>query len=202
MKRLIFIRTAKSFHSWDYYETKTSVYVFGNVAGFDYFCERLLAAKRARRNVRLTLSIKRSFSMQVVILPANASGVGKPRLKFIERLVFLRSRPFMELVIYGNKKGYDYLAGLLKVLRRDAAGNISEHVELDDTHNRYIVPRSVSLSIRAPLVTWNRRNLSEYQYLVCKRSPNFLPTDVDYLLSNRGPYERIAAADSDFLRLR
>lgn len=202
MKHLTFIRCSTAFHCWDYYEQKTEVWVLGDVAGFRYFARKLAAATTSRGSVHLDVYDPHFAGMCVLVLPAARTDMRRPRLKLIERFVRYRGQPKMELVIHGNQKGYELIANLLLKLCESTQGSPADHVHLDDHSCKYLVKRSVSLNIRAPLLNWSRKNLLEYVDLVYPKQPNAsLPADLAHPAQAPKQYERISAEHSDFLTL-
>jgi hypothetical protein len=187
---------------WDYYESKTDVLVFGDVEGYTLFRQQLQRAKTAKENVHLTLLEQHPTSMRSVILPARDDGAAEARLKFIERFVSGKSGPNMELVIFGNQTGFQYLADKLEKLEKGFVGQPSEHIHLDDLTDAHVVPRSVSLNLRGPLRKWERDNFDEYGDLILKKGEHFLPAAISYRVSKQEEYEEISASESDFLSLQ
>lgn len=201
MANLAFIRSTTSFECWDYYEKKTDVWVFGDVEGYDWFQQAILKATNGNNNIHLTLLEEHPTSMRAVLLPAKTDDSRGPRLKFIERLVSSQSSPNMELVIFGNEGGYDYLQNKIAKATREHTNNPSEHIHLDDLSDRHVVPRSISLNIRGPILAWEAKNLGQYSDLVHKTGPDFLPTAGNYPLQCPEEYVEINAEDSEFLKL-
>jgi hypothetical protein len=201
-ENLVFIRQQSCVDCWDYFESKTDVLVFGDVEGYAYFRKQLSRARTTGINVHLTLLAQHPTSMRCVILPARDDGSAEARLKFIERFVSGKSGPNMELVIYGNQTGFQYLSDKLEKLEKEFAGQPSEHVHLDDLTDAHIVPRSVSLNLRGPLRKWERDNFNEYSDLILIKSEYFLPAAIRYRFSENEDYEEISANQSDFLSLR
>ena len=199
---LTFIRSQSCMDCWDYYEIKTDVLVFGDVEGYEYFRQQLSRAQAAKENVHLTWLEQHPTSMRSVILPACDDGAAEARLKFIERFVSGNSGPNMELVIFGNKTGFRYLAYKLEKMEKEFVGQPSEHIHLDDITDPHVVPRSVSLNLRGPLRKWERDNFDEYSDLILKRGEHFTPAAVRYRVGKREEYEEITATESEFLSLR
>jgi len=135
--------------------------------------------------------------MRGVILLAADTAVRKPRVKLIERFVPTTTGPNMELVTFANRAGLKYLAAKLTQLEKQALGNPSEHVQLDDLIDPVIVPRSVALSLRAPVTEWTPECFGEYADLLLKRCETFLPT----LFRDNGTqgYQEITSEQSHFL---
>jgi hypothetical protein len=201
MSSLFFIRTAGVFCCWDYYESKTDVLIFGDVAGYRSFSQTILKAKTSKSNLHLSLLDGHPQSMRGVILPAKADKSSRPRLKLIERFVHFKGRPNMELIIFGNQRGYDYLSEMITRLAHSKDSDPSEHVHLDDLVDSVLVRRSVSLNIRAPLGHWNRRGLGEYSGLVYGKNLDRLPPGLEYMTKTKERYEAVTEKQSDFLKL-
>src|SRR5438445_8955686 len=159
MPNLAFIRSVLSFDCWDYYESKTDVWVFGDVEGYALLEQKIRLAVHSKENIHLNLTREHPVSMEVVIVPATRTIKTKARVKFVERFVRYAGRPNMELVIFGNKAGLMYVAGRVKHVVREYKGNPSEHIHLDDVNDPQVVPRSVSLNLRAPFQKWSSKNL-------------------------------------------
>lgn len=186
-------------HCWDYYESKTEVWVFGDVDGYNWAAANLAKANDLAINTHLDEIAPDSNSMRVVILPAERVIKQPARVKAIERLVYLYDEWKMELVLNGNASGYDLLARAFTTICCKA-GDPSQHIEYDDRADSLLVPRSVSLNIRAPLHQWSRSGLREYADIVFERQKCFLPDDVEYILGQRQSYEEISPSTSDFIK--
>lgn len=198
---LTFIRSQSCWECWDYYELRTDVFVFGDVEGYTHFRQQLLRAKTAKENIHLTVLEQHPTSMRGVILPARDDGAVEARLKFIERFVSGKSGPNMELVIFGNKLGLQYLADKLEKVKKKFVGQPSEHIHLDDTSDAHVVPRSVSLNLRGPMRKWEREHFEEYGDLILKKGEDFLPAAIGYRVGDQEEYQEISASESDFLSL-
>lgn len=201
MPNLVFIRSATCLDCWDYYETKTDVWVFGDVEGYDSLRQDILKATGATENIHLTLLERHATSMRGVVLPAKGMDSRRPRLKFIERFIPDKSGPNMELVIFGNQAGYRYLADKIAKLMQDYLGRPSEHLHLDDHSDPHLLPRSVALNLRGPVQKWGRKSLAEHGDLVYSKSVDFLPSALDHRVQQGGEYEEISAEESEFLKL-
>lgn len=198
---LTFIRSQYCWDCWDYYELRTDILVFGNIEGYRYFRERLLSAKTTEKNVHLTLLEQHPKSMKGVILPARDDGATEARLKLIERFVSGNAGPNMELVIFGNRPGLQYLADKLEKVEKNFVGRPSEYIQLADTTDSHVVPRSVSLNLRGPMRKWERDHFGEYGDLILKKGEDFLPTSIGYRVDDQEDYVEISASESDFLSL-
>ncbi|HEY3245051.1 MAG TPA: hypothetical protein VGM03_17045 [Phycisphaerae bacterium] len=199
MKHLYFIRAATAKHCWDIYDANTDVWVFGDVAGYRYMRSCLRRAQGSSRNLRLHKFDPRSHSMRVIVVPAARIPMRAPRLKAIERIVFIESRPEMELVIYGNRAGYDRLSAAFERMIAGGSDGPHDHEHVDDN---LLVPRSVYLNIRGPLSRWSRSRLGSYAQMVYQRQPTHLPPGIEYLTAEVWPYEEINPRRSRALSLR
>src|SRR5215210_6328589 len=186
MSNLAFIRSVTCVESWDYYESKTDVWCFGDLGGYRYLRQILLRARNARQNIQLNLLKAHPTSMRCVILPPIKGGLSKPRVKFIERFVSSSGQPNMELVIFGNRGGYKFLSERVTHLLEQSAGDPSDHAHLDDLVDKEVVPRSVSINLRGPVRAWNRKHLEEYAGMIFSKGAYFLPADLD---QKREPYQ-------------
>lgn len=165
--RLYFIRLKMCFDTPDYYERRTDVWVFGDVAGYAYFVEQLNLAKKSTANIHVNCSKKPPNSMRVVITPAQRR-LRTPRVKIVERVVLAADSFEMELVIAGNAAGYSWLSRLFM--------NVGDHDHVDDIKCYDLVePRSVGLNVREPLKRWSRKGLEYQESLVYERQASFLP---------------------------
>lgn len=149
---LYFIRQTTMYDPETCFEIWTDIWVFGDIRGYSYVRTAILNAKGASKPLRLDAIPHHSHSMRVLVLPADRGTSVRPRVKLIERLIWDRDRLNMELVIYGNRPGYDRLAAVFQH-SIDNPDDPSEHQHLDDApvRGRWIVPRSVSLNVRNPL---------------------------------------------------
>jgi hypothetical protein len=175
MKTLFFIRGVSTHEGWDYFESHTGVWIFGDVAGYRCFRQSVLKAIGATRNIHLTLLEKNPESMRGVILPAKQGGARKPRLKFIERLVEDKQRPNMELVIYGNPAGYHYLADNIETAINEYVNDTCEHIHLDCFADPHVVRPGADLNLRGPLRKWGPNNFGGCEQGIYAKNPHFLP---------------------------
>ncbi|MFO0840536.1 MAG: hypothetical protein U1D55_18670 [Phycisphaerae bacterium] len=202
LRHIYFIRGQMAYECPDYFESKTDVWILGDLDGYQYFCDALHSARRTRRNQHLTGVDPHSHSMRVVILPAARAPRVPARLKVIERVVFATVKPEMELVIYGNAAGYQLLAGNLTRMMRECADNPELHTHLDDDGvEPCLVKRSVSLDIRGPLRRWGQGAGECWERMVYSRQATYLPADVEDLTADILPYSEINPAASPFLAL-
>ena len=194
---LYFIRGIEGVDPTVYYEVKTDVWVFGDVKGFQYFQRSLREAKSAKNNIHLTKINSKSFSMYCTILPP-ANTNRRAKLRFIERLAFINKKPNMELIIYGNRLGYDYLIDILQKFIKETEGDIDNHLHLDDEYCQVLIKRSVIMTIREPLIKWNKKRIGQYwDKIFVKPYDFFLPNDWDtaYALNHPTPYEEIVGKE-------
>ena len=201
--RLVFTRFLKGSDCSDYYETKTNVYVFGDLPGYQRFAKLLRLAEKAPQTIP---PASRSHGMNCVILPACKKLGNASRIKFIERLVYLDRQPRMELVIYGTPKAYRYLARELLALSGYAPDS-GDYLGLDDQNSPKgisVIPRSIALTIRPPVPSDYRSIFGLYRDRA-KNNPDEFPDCIEEMKAYRKheepEYEPITA-DSDFLKLR
>lgn len=199
-RQLRFIRLSACWACPDYFEETTDVWVFGDIAGYRYFQTCLERAKGARCNVHVQVT-PRSNSMRVVIVPAAGKPPRQTRLKLIERIVCAGSKPEMELVIYGNARGYDFLASRFEREIGEGVDDPCSHTHVD-RDNPELVQRSVSLNIRGPLLHWSKNKLGDHVDMAYKRAPTYLPDEAKHWDARSDPYEEIDPDRSSFLRLR
>jgi hypothetical protein len=201
MKNIVFIRSLASAQCWDYYESKTEAWVFGDIGGFEYLRKCFLNAKSLEANVHLNEIDPGSNSMRVVVIPSSKSLVDRARIKIIERFIKVDGIPNMELVFFGNDLGYDYLANKLGTMLKNPNSDVSDHFHLDDINDTCLVKRSVSLNVRAPLSKWDREALREYAPLVFEKIEAFLPNEIECAPDEEIAYQELSPIQSDFLRL-
>jgi hypothetical protein len=195
MPHLHFHRSLTEIEADEYFDSKTDVWVFGDVEGYCVWIKSIQKALDSRRPVALPEISLRSNSMLAVLMPVSHKPSRVPRLKIIERLVFLRKNPRMEVVFHANVKGYQRLVSMIDDLIDQSSGCPRDHFHLDD----WIVKRSVGVNVRGPLRKWSRKNLVEYGSTVFTRGPRDLPGGVAYIQ----PYEYTlpSVEDNPFLSL-
>ena len=113
MNNIILFRSEQYLIPQVVHHEQAVVSVFGDVAGYEAWCQLLERAKKAKKPEVLQVS-KKHETMQCVVTPAQKTKEDAPFLHIPERLVFRKKRPTMELVVAGNAKGYDYLINFLK----------------------------------------------------------------------------------------
>ena len=199
MAALAFIRSKTVFDCWDFYESKTEVIVFGDRAGYRLLRSKLLRACRSKGN--LELLSENQNSMRAVILPVQKTHGRSPKLKFVERFINFQKAANMELVIAGNAPGYRYFADKLYGLLASRKCDITDHIHLDDMADRFVIPRSVALNIRAPLKEWNSKALGDFAHLVEARGADFLPKEIEHRFTQTDDYEEINVEESEVVRL-
>ena len=92
MSQLHLIRSKMACEWGTYYEEKTDVWLFGDLAGYASLQATLAEAMKSRHPVLLPHK-RKSNSMRLCILPAASRPTRAPRLKLVERIVFLAVRP-------------------------------------------------------------------------------------------------------------
>lgn len=198
-QNLFFIRGTATSDPLTCFETWTDVWIFGDVRGFGYARSMVLNAKGAQKAIRLDAIPHESHSMRVLILPAVREAPPRPRVRIIERLI--RDRLNMELIVYGNPAGYDRLAAVFQ-RAIDSPGDPSDHEHVDDSpvRGRWLLPRSMSLTVRRPLITWDLARLGTFKTLVIDKQVTFLP-DPRLIPLTPDRYEPFSATDCLRLRL-
>lgn len=197
MSQLHLIRSKVSWEAENIYEEKTDVWVMGDVAGYTSLRVAIAKAMRDKRPVLLPHQ-RKSNSMRLCILPAASLPIRAARLKLVERIVFFGRAPEMELIIYGNRAGYKWLSDCLKMACTRLLDDPSEHIHLDDWHDRRIVRRSVAVNIRGALSKWSRAGLQQYDTIVFDRQPTYLPAGIEYLSKESFPYRPPTAEEEPF----
>ncbi|HVA45465.1 MAG TPA: hypothetical protein VNH11_03690 [Pirellulales bacterium] len=187
MYHLYFIRSRSAVDDENYYDSKTDVYVFGDKRGFDYFVACITAARGRQNPLPLVDAAPLRNGMRAVVLAPTRRGGTRPRIKFAERVIFRRRKPAMELIIIGNRQGYARLAAVVSSLASKGPP-LMEHVHLDDMFDSWVVKRSVSLNIRAPLENWSRRHLAEYDHAIYGMNSYVLPPSEDINYLEPSPY--------------
>jgi hypothetical protein len=201
MKHIYFIRSYTNYYNCDYYEQKTDIWIFGDIEGYKYLVDNLKNAKGSEKNIRLQELDFRSNTMNVVILKPGYNSIKQPRLKFAERIIFVNNKPEVELIIFGNKNGYDFLINTFNDFINDSRENLEDHLHLDDQDNKEIVKRSISLNIRDALKKWDKKKLKLYRDFIYENKKKYLPYDLnDYKLIE--PYTEIDTKDNVYLTLR
>src|SRR5437867_1161478 len=104
---LAFLRTIGGLHCEDCYERYTEVFVFGDSEGYLEVSSvlRSAAGGKPMKDIKATATT----SMQVLVLPARPTADPQPKLKFVERPIFVNGEPNMELLVFGNEAGLSEL---------------------------------------------------------------------------------------------
>lgn len=165
--------------------------MFGDVGGFRYLSDCLNAARSSVGNVHLDEIDLASNSMRVVVVPSNNMGADEAHLRIIERPVFVNGSANMEVVICGNDRGYQHLADLVTRVAGDTDEGLDNHWHLDDAVDACLIPRSISLNIRSPLIEWSKENLGHWTGVVLERQPDYLPEDIHFMFESPEPYEEV-----------
>lgn len=177
---LHFVRSRTAIQSESRYDSKTDVYMFGDTAGFSRFLDGLRSAERGEA-VRLSPTGNRSTGMHALIMSANTARGVSPRIRFFERVIFVRKRARMEFVIYGNGSAYRRLADDIQKLLDRGGSPLLDHLHLDDESDRWILRRSIAVNIRMPLGAWSRSALGSYATAIYSENRFQLPDDIGYL---------------------
>lgn len=178
MFHLYFIRSTQTFATESYYERNTDVWVFGDSEGFLYFIHSLSEAATSKLPITLGALDFSSNTMRVLILPPVVLSTSMPRLKFLERVVKTQEGPKMELVIYGNSEGYNYLTQTFQEQIDNPENDFSYHSHLDCL-DKTLVQRSVSLNVRCAIPKWDRKQLVSYEAMIFDPSDLLLPEDAE-----------------------
>lgn len=201
MKHIYFIRSYTGYYNCDYYEQKTDVWIFSDIKGYNYLVDKLKKARNSKKNIRLLELDFKSNTMNVVLLKPVYNSIKQPRIKFAERIIYIRNKPEMELIIIGNKPGYDYLIDIFNDFINDSREDLNAHLHLDDQYNKELVKRSISLNIRDALKVWNKNKLDIYQDDIFNKKKKYLPYDLeDYKMAE--PYTDIETSDNIYLSLK
>jgi hypothetical protein len=188
MKNLFFLRSTTGNHSWEYYDSKTEALIFGDVEGYRYFVQCLENAKSSEKGIHFDEINVSSNSMRVLVAPVCKVGDSAARLRIIERPTYQHQAANMELVICGNVAGYDYLINLINQSMASGDADLDEHTHLDDSNDHCLLPRSVSLNIRHPLLKWAKEN-GHWTERIQQRQRDFLPEDIEYLFKEPEMYQ-------------
>src|SRR5450432_259050 len=140
MSNLFLIRNTTGNECEYYYTEKTDVWFLGDVQGYKIFLNRLRSAITAKRNLHLWSLAKHECNMFLSILLPVASKSKRPQMRFWERLVFYKSKPWMELVISGNLPGFKLFTSEVESFFKNPADDTSSHDHFDDqnTHQKWI----------------------------------------------------------------
>jgi len=126
------------------------------------------------------MPLKGYNTMQLFVLPAVRLSKSKPKLKLVERPVFVRGKWNMELLVLGNRAGLLELCQLFNKATSFADHGLDEHVQFDH-YDDFVVAPSVALNIRAPVRKWQKERLEPYSKLIFGPYQHSFPKDLDYL---------------------
>jgi hypothetical protein len=203
MPHVTFVRSLSTIQSEQIYDFKTEAVVFGDVEGYRVIARLLRRAQTARRVLNLhDAAAGTPVGMLCAIIPADRQLDGV-RLKLIERLVFVKRRPKMELVIHGTQIAYERLATVFELMISHSTDIPQDHTHVGDwsdqwTKEGWMVPRSVSVNIRGPLEKWTKTGLQEYEQFVYHSTRFTLPDEYDRILE---PYASVSLRSNPWLRL-
>jgi hypothetical protein len=193
MSKIFLIRTTMAIEQESYYSAKTDVWLLGDVQGYKAFIKLLrlaISTKHNQRNLHLWSLARNECNMLLSILPPMPIKNKSPKIKFWERFVYYKSKPWMELVIAGNLSGLERFASEVESLLRKTTGDPSDHMHFDSEYcgQSWIMPRSIALNLRDPLKKWDLKKLQEngYDYFFTKKSPETIPADLHYRLRQKG----------------
>lgn len=191
MKHLYFIRTINEDFSL-IYEQKTDIQIYADVEGYKYLVDSLRKAQTANKNTRLLNLNFNSNTMRAMIVQAASSPAKRPRLKFLERRIYINGKPEMELIILGNKPGYDFLISIIQDRASYKKEDLTSHVHLDDDYDKEVVKRSVALMICNPLIKWDENKLfPSYRDFLYNPEKKCLPATINENEDGPAPYEQI-----------
>ena len=183
-----------------YYEEKTEIWVFGDEHGYCNLARVLRSVCSRNQTVDISNGI-RSNGMSLLLIPASEP-VARARIKMFERIVFKKTKPQMELVIYGNAKGFCRLAEIFDRLVVTSLDDPVNHEHVNDWFDRWVVKKSVSLNIRGPVRKWSRKSLGDYYETARKPGEYYLPSNIEYLDRESLPYVVPVPGKSHHLSLR
>ena len=172
------------------YEQTTEAVVLGDVGGYEAFCGLLESAEDTGSLLAVPAGLLLPNSMRVAILGAFETAQ-EPAIRIIERPVVVDGEGNMEMVILGNKWGYQRLREVFRSLAEQSDGTVDDHVHLEEGENSFLIPRSVALNIHRPLRIWETYRLGGWECLVNERSENYFPSDILYMLQHLAPYTEI-----------
>ncbi|PCJ51356.1 MAG: hypothetical protein COA79_26495 [Planctomycetota bacterium] len=197
MSTVYFIRGVVTHDSDCEYWKNTDIWVFGDIKGYEYLISKLNDAKN--QNVTINIQKNCDLSMQCLILSASDKPEKRARVKLVERKIFKNEEPEMELIIYGNIKGYNKLIEELEHSIKNYVNKPDEHSHIEEGWSDYVVKRSVSLNIRGPLQTWNVEELDCYKEYLIERQPTYLPDDCSYMTKKLWKYELPVIGEPPFI---
>lgn len=173
MNNIFFIRAKTIIDSPIECESLTDVWLFGDIDGYNYLIKCL--TQQIKNNKPVRVLPKNKVSMSVLILSATTIPKKSPRLIIKERLIRLNSENRMEMILFGNMKGYEYLIGIIKIMIKNSSNDLSNHIHID-YQDKALIQRSISLNIREPLSKWKPNILGVYKKMIYKRDEDFLPS--------------------------
>jgi len=167
-----------------YFTEKTDVWILGDIKGYKIFLNRLRSAIAAKRNLHLWSLAKHECNMLLSILPPVVSKSKRPQMRFWERLVFYKSKPWMELVISGNLPGFKLFTSEVESFLKNPADDTSSHDHFDDQniHQKWIKTRSISLNLRGPVKKWDVKKLREngHDSFLERKLPETIPANLHW----------------------
>jgi hypothetical protein len=209
MSKFFVVRNSCGIDSEIYYEEKTDVWFLGDVQGYESFLKCLSSAVGSKRNVHLWSLAKNECNMLLCVLPPVAIKNTRPIVRFWERFVWHKGKPWMELVISGNKSGYHKLILRVKRFLGNTSCDTSGHDHFDDQtwDRKWIRARSVSINMRGPLKKWSLSGLQEngHDQFIQRKLPGTIPFDLRYQIKNMGDikqashlkYREISKSDAE-----
>jgi len=196
---LALLRSRTSWACDDFYEEKTEVCVFGDEEGYRSLAGILRCVGDRYDAISVSYNAGH-WGMALLLIHAPEPPV-RAKVKICERITLKDRKPGMELVIYGNVKGFTRLAKMVDNLVITALNNPAEHCHVDDWHDRWVVKRSVSLNIRGPVSNWDKQHLGDYYALTRECGKHYLPHDIEHLFQSDLPYRVPVPGESPGLSL-
>lgn len=196
---LALVRSRTAWVSGEFYEEKSEVCVLGDEKAYRSLAKILLSMGDCDEPISVSYRHTR-WGMELLLIPA-AAPTTRPKVKIWERIRFRGRKAGMELVIYANAKGFSRLARIVERLATRALDDPSEHNHVDDWYDRWVVKRSVSLNIRAPVSRWTRQHLRDYYEFTRRRGEHFLPDGIEHIDAQSFLQQVTITRESPFLSL-
>ncbi len=182
----MFFRSIASVQTPEHYESTTEFLIFSDSGGMRLFLHALKRAQDTTKTIHLPVTGFGTQSAAAIIIPA-AKFPRRPALRMIERPIVIENIASMELVFYGNKLGYQQLSARIEQFLETSSGNIDDHLHISDG-DKFVVKRSVSLSIRGPVKRWTKSNLEGWHALLNQKNPDQLPATISPHAITDGKY--------------
>lgn len=184
MSNLYLVRNTTGTECAYYYTEKTDAWFLGDIQGYKIFLNRLRLAVTAERNLHLWPLAKHECNMLLSILPPITTKNKRPQMRFWERLVFYKGKPWMELVISGNLQGFKFFISNVELFLKNPANDTSSHDHFDDQTDQrnWIKTRSISLNLRGPVKKWDMKKLREngHDSFLERKLPETIPANLHW----------------------